>query len=105
MTKEYDNTNRGVLFVNNRKEKDTHPDFTGNLNVGGTEYWLSAWEKEGQRGTFLSISITAKDAPKKAGGFLGQKPQPEAVATPKPAFGIDADGGIDSTTLDDDIPF
>lgn len=95
MTKEYDNTNRGVLFVNNRKEKDNHPDFTGNINVGGTEYWLSAWEKEGARGTFLSLSITAKDAPKKEGGFLGQKPKAAPTSEPV-AFGID---------VDEDIPF
>ena len=39
---EYDNTNRGVLFKNDRKESDSHPDYKGQINVDGTEFWLSA---------------------------------------------------------------
>jgi uncharacterized protein (DUF736 family) len=54
----YDNTNRGVLFDNDRKETDTHPDMTGKLNVQGVEHWFSAWWKESSSGTqFLSVSI------------------------------------------------
>lgn len=53
----YDNTNRGVLFRNNRKSKQTQPDYTGKLNVDGVDFELSAWEKEGKNGTFLSVSI------------------------------------------------
>ena len=56
---DFDNTNRGVLFVNNRKEKDNHPDYTGNINVDGTEKQLSAWKKTSKNGkTFLSISVS-----------------------------------------------
>ena len=38
---EYDNTNRGILSRNERKEKDSHPDFVGSINVDGKDYWLS----------------------------------------------------------------
>lgn len=58
---DYDNTNRGVLFKNDRKESDRHPDYRGNINVNGTEFWLSAWIKEGQKGKFMSLSVQPKE--------------------------------------------
>jgi hypothetical protein len=60
---EYDNSNRGVLFKNDRKEKDTHPDYKGSYTNGdGQEFWLSAWLKKDKNGnTFMSLSTTAKD--------------------------------------------
>lgn len=61
---DYDNTNRGSIWKNDKKEKDTHPDFTGSLNVDGTEYWVSAWKrKEGAaaKAPALSFSIKPKD--------------------------------------------
>jgi len=60
---EYDNSNRGVLFKNDRKEKDTHPDYKGSYTDGdGAEFWLSGWLKKDKNGnTFMSLSTTAKD--------------------------------------------
>ena len=60
---EYDNSNRGVLFKNDRKEKETHPDYKGSYTNGdGQEFWLSAWLKKDKNGnTFMSLSTTAKD--------------------------------------------
>jgi hypothetical protein len=59
---EYDNTNRGVLFDNNRARKDTDPDYTGKVNVNGIEYWLSAWWNESRQGMeFLSLSVREMD--------------------------------------------
>lgn len=54
---DYDNTDTGVLFKNERKKSDKHPDYTGSINIGGTEYWLSAWIKEGKKGKFMSLAI------------------------------------------------
>jgi hypothetical protein len=61
---DYDNTNRGSIWKNDKKEKDTHPDFTGSLNVDGREYWVSAWKrKEGAspKAPALSFSVKPKD--------------------------------------------
>ena len=60
---EYDNTNRGILSRNERKEKDTHPDLSGTINVDGVEYWLSGWSKKSKAGKpFFSLSIKPKEA-------------------------------------------
>ena len=61
MQKQYDDTNRGVLFKNDRKELDNHPDYKGSINVDGVDYWLSAWIKESQKGKFMSMSVKPKD--------------------------------------------
>lgn len=58
---EYDNTNRGSLFKNDRKETDKHPNYKGSLNVVGTDYWISAWIKKSKEGsTFMSLSVEEK---------------------------------------------
>lgn len=77
--------NSGTLFKNDKKEKDSHPDYRGSAMVDGTEYWLSAWIKEGQRGKFMSLSLTQKQD--------AQQPAPE----PRPELS----GG----DFEDDIPF
>lgn len=66
MSKQYDDTNRGVLFKNDRKEKDTHADYRGSINVNGVDHWLDAWIKEGKSGKFMSLSVKPKDAPRQA---------------------------------------
>ena len=70
---EYNNENRFTLFKNNRKEKDTHPDYNGTINVDGVEYYLNAWLKEGKNGKFFSGSIKLKD----------EKPKTDRVAEVK----------------------
>jgi len=58
---EYDNTNSGVLFPNDRKETDKHPDYKGTINVGGKDFWLSGWKKQSKKGPLLSLSVQEKD--------------------------------------------
>ena len=73
--KEYDNTNSGTIFDNDRKEKDTHPDFTGTLNVEGKDYWISAWKKTSKGGKrFISLAVKPKDG---AGKPSSKKADPE----------------------------
>jgi hypothetical protein len=74
---QFDNTNRGTLFKNDRKESDSHPDYKGSINVNGEELWLSAWIKDGKSGKFMSLSVKPKE---------GQKaPQKPVKQAPKAA--------------------
>jgi hypothetical protein len=63
MSSDYDNTDRGALFRNEDKGEERHPDYRGSINVGGTEYWLSAWIRTSKKGTkYMSLSIKPKNA-------------------------------------------
>jgi len=57
---DYDDTNRGALFVNENKEEGSkQPDYSGTLNVEGKEYRLAGWKRESKGGKkFLSVSIS-----------------------------------------------
>ena len=87
---EFDNTNRGVLFINNKKaEGSKQPDRTGSLNVDGVEYFLDGWLKKSASGQpFMSVSVKRKDKQAEA-------PQRQAATAPA--------GGFDD--MDDSVPF
>ena len=53
--------NSGVLFKNDKKETGNHPDYKGNITVGGKDYWLSAWIKEGKSGKFMGLAVSPKE--------------------------------------------
>tara|TARA_R110000744_G_scaffold66022_1_gene134967 strand:+ start:6274 stop:6537 length:264 start_codon:yes stop_codon:yes gene_type:complete len=79
--------NTGVLFVNDRKESENHPDSKGSGLIYGVECWISAWRKTSKNGVkYLSLSFQAKDDSHK------QKIQEVTVEISEPVF-------------DDDIPF
>lgn len=90
---EYDNTNRGVLFKNDRKQQDNHPDYTGNINVDGHEFWLSAWIKDGRKGKFMSLSIKPKEQ---------QRTMPVARTDGR---SVSNSTRRQSAEMDDEIPF
>jgi hypothetical protein len=74
----FSNTNRGQVWPNERKEKDTHPDFKGSLNVKGEEFVISAWKQKGgtnPKAPSLSFSVKPKDETKR------QQPKDYVVRT------------------------
>lgn len=52
----------GILFKNNRKEKDTHPDRTGTAMIDGKMYWVKGWVKEGAKGPFMTLTFERQEA-------------------------------------------
>ena len=85
----YDNSNSGMLSRNERKQQPNHPDFTGQCEVGGISYWISAWTKEagpqskmpGKR--FFSLSFKPKDtAPQQHAEPREDDMAPTPVAAP-----------------------
>lgn len=93
----YDNTNKGVLFSNKRREKDTHPTHTGSINIDGVEYWLSAWvntKRDNSGEKYFSLTVKPKDEQPQQRG--SPPPSRNQTNTPRPS---------DFDNFDDDIPF
>lgn len=89
---DYDNNMRGVLFRNDRKENDKHPDYKGSCEVNGQEMWLSAWIQTSKAGAkYMSLQFEPKDVPRADSGQ-------QQAAAPAPA-------ATQSGLADDDIPF
>jgi hypothetical protein len=84
MNKNYDNTNKGALFANKRREKQTQPNATGTVNIEGVEYYVDAWTNTSEAGQkYQSLKFKRKEQ--------------VAPAPTTPAFNPDE--------IDEDLPF
>ena len=71
---QYDNTNSGMLFKNDKGDNEKRPDYKGSVNVGGVEYWLSGWVR------------VAGESSKRAGEkFISMKLEPKEQQPAAPA--------------------
>jgi hypothetical protein len=75
--------NSGALFKNDKKEKKSHADYRGDINIGGVNYWLNAWVKEGKNGKFFSLAVNVKEAPGLS-KQLDEKPKHKAAVQQQP---------------------
>lgn len=87
MTYQHKN-NSGSLFPNDRKDNEKQPDYKGSAIIDGKEFWLSAWERQGGRGVYFSVSISPKEAAQPRSQY-----QPKQEAAPQ------------KDSFEDDIPF
>jgi len=79
MQDQYDNS--GALFVNDRKEKDNQPDYTGNIIINGNKKRLAGWKKTSKSDpskTFLSLAVS--DFQEKPEGTPGPQPTANPVS-------------------------
>lgn len=56
---EYDNTNTGALFKNDKEGNDKRPDYKGTLDVEGVRYNVSSWVQtaKGSGQKFMSLVL------------------------------------------------
>jgi hypothetical protein len=95
MAEQYDNKNRFVLFKNDRKTEERHPDYTGSfVDESGAEYFCDAWIKKSAKGSFMSGRVKPK------------KPKVEQSMYDDAAERtLNARRGSLKDQIDDDIPF
>ena len=97
----FDKMNRGTLRKNEKKAEDWHPDYRGDVNVEGTDYWLDATLKQWPDGTrYMAVKVRRKeprsDAPRSV--LVPDAPRARTVA------GRGASSPA-AASLDDEIPF
>jgi len=75
----------GSIFKNDKREKETHPNGTGDALIGGKMYWISAWTNTRDDGSkYQKLTFKLK----------------EQKASEKPRQELPADD-----FQDDDLPF
>lgn len=110
----YDNNNSGMLARNERKVQPNHPDFTGQCEIGGVQYWISGWVKDGKQGSkmegkrYFSLAFKPKDAP--AGGSVAASSGQPTSAPARPSRTASSTTTTTSSPqqdnkLEDDGPF
>ena len=75
---QYDETNTGALFINDKGGNDKRPDRRGKINIEGVEYKLSGWLRTPKNGgeKFLSLKVDRAES----------QPQPGRDRTPQDAY-------------------
>jgi len=84
-----------TLFANDRKTKDTQPDWRGTIHIEGKDYEIALWNKTSKNGnTFISGRMGDEAKPPEARGAFPNSPRP----APKPTSSV-------KDALDSDLPW
>ena len=74
--------NTGLLGINDRKQKENHPDYNGRIYVTKPGlYYLKGWKKQGRSGQPL-LSLAADYAPEDKQLEATQNTEPVPTSTP-----------------------
>lgn len=78
--------NSGTAFVNDRKESEKHPDWSGSAMIDGKMYWVSMWDKTANSGKSMrTLSFKPKQTnPVPAPSRVNVPPQRSAPPKPEP---------------------
>lgn len=97
----FDKTNRGTLRKNDKKQEDWHPDYRGDVNVEGTDFWIDATLKQWPDGTrYMALKVRPKEARSD-----GPRSVPAPDAPRARAVAGRGNASLASAPLDDEIPF
>lgn len=70
---DYDDTNTGTLFKNDKQGNEKRPDYTGKINIEGREMRLAAWLRTSKKGNkFMSLRVSDME---ENGGAQKQEPK------------------------------
>ena len=77
-----------VLFKNDKKETDKHPDYKGSGMVNGVEVWLSAWINKSKDGkVYMSLKTQNKQEVQSQGMAQARQAMDKPKAPPQDDFG------------------
>ena len=79
---DYNNNNTGVLFRQEEKESDKHPDFTGNCEVNNKKMQVAGWINTSKDGSKKYVSLKFSEFKP----INPKKDDSNTNATPKPEF-------------------
>jgi len=101
MSQQYDDTNTGALFINDKGENDKRPDRKGKINIEGVEYQISGWLRTPKSGgaQFLSLKVERADKQQQPGRTVMPKTATAPPTPPKGGYEPDPNDG------DSEIPF
>jgi len=84
-----------TLFANDRKTKESQPDWRGSIRIDGKDYELAFWSKTSKNGIdFLGGRMGDEVKPPEAKGAFPNSPRP----APKPTSSV-------KDALDSDLPW
>jgi hypothetical protein len=98
MSGQYDNNFKGALFRNNdQRDGKKDPDYRGNCEIDGVQYWIDSWINESRDGKkFMSLRFKPKQASEHRGAARNP---PARTSGQSRAHAATSDG------FNEDIPF